>query len=82
LEVAEAIGLSLQDFHFGVEAFRDAVIPGEAEAPHSCDFIPPGVKCFAQLYERREPGVAKFPYHSEETWGQPPEDSSKKRGLL
>jgi hypothetical protein len=31
--------LALEDFHFGVEAFGDAVVAGEA--PHAGDFLSP-----------------------------------------
>jgi hypothetical protein len=39
LEVAEAVGLSTDEFHFVVKAFGDSVIAGEA--PHSGDFFRP-----------------------------------------
>jgi hypothetical protein len=36
LEVAEAVGLALQDFHFGVEAFGNSIVPGEALISFTC----------------------------------------------
>jgi len=47
LEVSEAISLSLEDFHFGMEAFCDSVVAGEA--PHASDLLSPGMKRLAEL---------------------------------
>jgi hypothetical protein len=44
LKISEAIDLSLQDLHFGMEAFG-AVVSGEA--PHGGDFVSPGAQGIA-----------------------------------
>lgn len=38
-EGAEAVGAALDEFHFAVEAFGDAVVAGEA--PHANDLLGP-----------------------------------------
>jgi hypothetical protein len=55
VEVSETVGLALQDFHFGVEAFGDAVVAGEA--PHGGDLVLPGMKGVAQLNQLRQAAV-------------------------
>jgi hypothetical protein len=47
LEVSEAVGLALQNFHFGVKAFGDSVIAGEA--PHAGNLLAPEVQRIAEL---------------------------------
>jgi hypothetical protein len=47
VEVAKAVGLSLQNLHLGVEAFGDSVIP--REPPHRGDLLSPGVQRVAEL---------------------------------
>ena len=39
IEVSEAVGAALDEFHFAVEAFGDAVVAGEA--PHADDLLRP-----------------------------------------
>jgi len=46
VKVFEAVGTALDEFHFSVEAFGDAVVFGEA--PHSGDFILPVGQCFGE----------------------------------
>lgn len=50
----------MADFHFGVEAFGDAIVSGEA--PQGADFLPQGVPGIAQLDGRSESGLAQFGY--------------------
>ena len=68
LEVSEAVGLTLEDFHFGVEAFGDAVVAGEA--PHAGDFLPPGIQGIPELCEWREPATTERSHLAQETVGQ------------
>ena len=58
LEISEAVDLSLQGFHFGVEPLRDAVVFGKS--PHGGDFLSPGIERVAERHERSEPGVLQF----------------------
>ena len=51
LEVSEAIGSSLNEFHLAMEAFRDAVAP--REAPHADD----GHKPLAERIGKATPNV-------------------------
>ena len=51
MEVAKAVGLALEDFHFGVEALGDSVVSGEA--PHGGDFVLPGVERVRPRFEAR-----------------------------
>ena len=46
VEVAEAISLSLQDVHFGVETFGDAVVA--CEPPHRANLLRPGSERFSE----------------------------------
>jgi hypothetical protein len=52
VEVAKAVGLTLEDLHLGVKALRDSVVAGEA--PHGGDFFAPGIQGIAELSEWRE----------------------------
>jgi hypothetical protein len=49
--------LALQDFHFGMEAFGDSVVAGEA--PHAGDLLPPGMQDMAELDQWREPATTE-----------------------
>ena len=57
MEVAEAVSLALEDLHFGVEAFGDAVVA--SEAPHGDDFLGPGLEGLAELDQLRQAGLAQ-----------------------
>jgi hypothetical protein len=52
LEVSKAVSAALDEFHFAVEAFGDAVVFGEA--PHASDLLPPGGEGMGQSDQRRE----------------------------
>ena len=70
MEVAKAVGLALEDFHFGVKALGDSVVSGEA--PHGGDFVLPGVERVAELDERREAGGLQFRDRAQQTRRQLP----------
>jgi len=55
LEVAKAVGLALQDFHFGVETFRNSVIAGET--PHGGNLAGPGGQSLAEGDQWSEAGL-------------------------
>jgi hypothetical protein len=57
LKVPKAISLALENFHFGVKAFGDAVVA--CEAPHAGDFLSPGMECVTELSQWREPATTK-----------------------
>jgi hypothetical protein len=46
VEVSEAVGTALDEFHFSVEAFGDAIVFGEA--PHAGDFLLPVLERLSQ----------------------------------
>ena len=52
VEISEAIGAGLDEFHFSVEAFGDGVVFGEA--PHGDEGILPILEGFSQAHERVE----------------------------
>ena len=58
LEVAEAIRASLDQLHFSVKPFCDAVIPRKTE--HSGHFFPPIMQRLAQSAQRREGRFSKL----------------------
>ena len=58
MEVAEAVSLALEDLHFGVEAFGDAVVA--SEAPHGDDFFRPGRKGLAELDQGCQAGLTQL----------------------
>jgi len=57
LEISESVCLALQDFHFGMEAFGDSVVAGEA--PHAGDLLAPCMERFAELQQWREPATTE-----------------------
>ena len=57
-EVAEAIRTPLDQLHFAVKAFSDAVIPRKTE--HSGYFFPPIMQRLAQSAQRREGRFSKL----------------------
>jgi hypothetical protein len=57
-EVTEAICTPLDQLHFSVKAFCDAVIPGKPE--HSGHFFPPIMQRLAQGAQRREASFSKL----------------------
>ena len=57
-KVAEAIRPPLDQLHFAVETFCDAVIPRKTE--HSGDFFPPIMQSLAQGAQRREGCFSKL----------------------
>ncbi|HLH02976.1 MAG TPA: hypothetical protein VKX25_09420 [Bryobacteraceae bacterium] len=57
LEVAKAVGLPLEDFHFRVETFGDGVLT--SEAPPAGDFVAPGMPGMAELNQWREAATAE-----------------------
>jgi len=52
LEVSKAVSAALDELHFAVEAFCDAVVFGEA--PHAGDLLVPGGEGLSQRDQRRE----------------------------
>jgi hypothetical protein len=58
VEVSEAVGAALDEFHFSVEALRDAVVSGKA--PHGDQRLSPTVKRGGQAYKRLKAGVSQF----------------------
>jgi hypothetical protein len=64
LKVSETICLPLQDFHFGVEAFGDSVVAGEA--PHGRDFLARSVQSIAECHQWVEPATTERSHIPEE----------------
>ena len=58
MEVPKAVGLALEDFHFGVETFGDSIVT--SEAPHGGNLAGPGLKGIAQRDQLRQPGLAEL----------------------
>jgi len=52
LEVSEAVSPALDEFHFSMEAFCNAIV--FSEVPHCGDGLLPGVECFSQGKKRSE----------------------------
>jgi hypothetical protein len=65
VEIAESVRLALQNFHFGVEAFGNAVIPGEA--PHHSHLRRPGTQGLAELNELGQAGTLQILEGTEES---------------
>ncbi len=65
VEVPEAVGLPLQDLHFGVEPFGDPVVA--REPPHAGDLLRPGVERFSELNQLRQAGLAQLGDGAEES---------------
>jgi hypothetical protein len=65
LEVSEAVRLALQNFHFRVKAFGDAVATGEA--PHGGDLLAPGIERIAQGHQWGQPATTERGHMGEET---------------
>jgi hypothetical protein len=57
LEVPKAISLSIDEFHFIVETFRDSVIA--REEPHGDDFLRPSRKSLAELHQWYQAGSSQ-----------------------
>ena len=57
-----------ESFHFGVEAFGDAVVA--REAPHDGDLGGPGMHGFAESDQRSEGAVFECLDRTEEAWCQ------------
>ena len=55
MEVAEAAGLSTDEFHLVVKAFG-----GYCGAPHSDDFFRPSRQILAELHQLRQAGLAQL----------------------
>ena len=64
VEISEAIGSALDEFHFSVEAFSDAVIFGEA--PHGDEGFLPILEGISQAHERVEGAVEEVFYEAQE----------------
>ena len=60
--------MALEDFHFGVKAFGDSVVAGEA--PHASDLLAPGMEGVAEGDQWREPATTKRSNVAEEAEGQ------------
>ena len=58
MEIAEAEGLATDQFHFGVKAFGDPVIAGEA--PHRGDLVLPTGEGFAERDQLRQSGLPQL----------------------
>ncbi|HWR37004.1 MAG TPA: hypothetical protein VN622_14170, partial [Clostridia bacterium] len=56
------------EFHFGVEAFRDAVVAGEA--PHGRNLRGPVVQRFTEPYQLQQSGLPQLLDRSQEPWHQ------------
>ena len=65
MEIAEAVGLSVDSLHFVVKAFGDSVVT--SEAPHSNDLLGPGSKSIAELHQLRQAGLAQLVNRAQET---------------
>ena len=52
LEVSKAVSAALDELHFAMEAFCDAVV--FSKAPHAGDFLAPGGEGLSQRDQRRE----------------------------
>ena len=57
-EVSEAVSAALDELHFTVEAFGDAVV--FCEAPHAGDLLAPGGESRCKSDQLREPGGFEF----------------------
>ena len=68
VEVAKAIGLTLEDLHLGVKALGDSVVAGEG--PHGGDFFAPGMQGIAELSQWREAATTEFGDVAQEAVGQ------------
>jgi hypothetical protein len=60
--------LALEDFHFGVEAFGDPIVAGEA--PHGSDFVPPGMQGITELNQLSKGRLFQFCDHAQQTGRQ------------
>ena len=58
MEVAEAEGLPVDEFHLVVEALGDAIVAGKA--PHGGDLFGPRVQGLAELDQLRQAGLAQL----------------------
>jgi hypothetical protein len=52
VKVSEAVGSALDEFHFSMEAFGNAVVAGEA--PHACDLFAPVAEGLSQGFGQFE----------------------------
>ena len=66
LEILEAICASLDELHFAVEAFGDAVVFGEA--PHARDLLPPSRESPGESSQRSEAAVGKLAGDVQQLW--------------
>jgi len=58
VEVSEAVGTALDELHFSVEAFSEAIV--FCEAPHGDDFLTPGVEGIGESEELGEAALTKL----------------------
>ena len=70
IEVTEAVSATLNEFHFSVEPFGDAVVFGDA--PHACDFLLPASQCIGQGDQWREAAVGELSNDIDEAGSQEP----------
>jgi hypothetical protein len=67
-EVSKAVSAALDEFHFSVEAFGDAV--GFGEAPHTGNGLSPSLKSISQGVERFEAAFDEFGDVPVEAYGE------------
>ena len=65
MKVAKGVGLSIDEFHFVVETFGDAVIAGEA--PHGHDLLGPGRERLAELNQWGQTCLSQLVNRAQET---------------
>lgn len=58
IEVSEAVSAALDEFHFSVEAFGNAIVFGKP--PHACNFLPPAIKSFGQSDQRSKMAIGEL----------------------
>ena len=68
MKVAKAVGLTIDELHFVVEAFGDAVVAGKA--PHGDDLFTPSSQGLAKLHQLRQAGLAQLVNGTKKTRNQ------------
>lgn len=58
IEVSEAVSAALDEFHFSVEAFGNAIVFGKS--PHAGNFLPPTIKSFGQCDQRSKMAMGEL----------------------
>ncbi len=58
IEVSEAVSAALDEFHFSMEAFGNAIVFGKS--PHTGNFLPPTIQSFGQCDQRSKMAMGEL----------------------